>query len=110
RPVAPADTAAAACARGGFRAYVVVELPIIEHLGPKAPVDEIADVLDELTVDVRGNGGACLPGIDGYCDFSARRRGGLRRGAEWQQYHRKVRGECVLHLRPLLSIFICGLN
>ena len=37
---------------GGLRSNGVVELPIVEHLGPHTPVDQVRDVLDELSIEV----------------------------------------------------------
>jgi len=66
----------------------VVEFAVVQHLGPEASVHEVADMLDELPVQVWGDGRAGFAGID---SRDHRRRGGasgLSRSAEGQKSRR----------------------
>jgi hypothetical protein len=60
----------------------VIEFPVVEHLRPNAPVYEIADMLDELSVQVRRNRSASLACINAHRHSTTRCAAGLGGGAE----------------------------
>jgi hypothetical protein len=67
--------------RGRFRLGVVVELPIIENLSPHTPVDQVADMLDELAIEIGRNGSPSFASVNADGDVFSERAAGLRAGS-----------------------------
>jgi hypothetical protein len=67
----------------------VVEFSIVEHLGPEVGVDDVAEVFEELAVDIFGDGGVGVGGVDGGGEGLG---GGV--GREFLGWEEDYQGEC----------------